>query len=172
MSITARLGRWLRSLRHAGEPAEVARQRAHWQAIVLEHGLSFEPGPHPGFVDDDRIHGRVDGRAVSVRIFPDYDLQKLVVQLTISCDVATPSRLPRDELVAWYEARRHAADLPPIDPELAPWVLGRRLGVGAFLEPERELVYVQLYEIEPDTLRMLLARLPRWADQLERAARS
>jgi hypothetical protein len=47
----------------------------------------------------------------------------------------------------------------------------KRLGVGAFLEPEHQLVYLQVHGIDPDTLRMLLAKLPSWARQLELASR-
>lgn len=173
MGLTARLRRWLGSLREEGDPIAVAEKRALWQAIAAEHELTFEPGPQPGYFQDDRIHGRLGGRDVSVTIFAAYDIQKLVVQVTVPCDAVTPMNRPsRDELVAWYEVRRQSAGLPPIVPELAPWVLGRRLGVEAFLEPERQLVYLQVDGIEPATLRMMLAKLPSWARQLELAGRA
>lgn len=173
VGLAARLKRWLGSLREEGDPIAVAEKRALWQAIAAEHGLTFEPGPHPGYFQDDRIHGRLGGRDVNVTIFADHDIQKLVVHVTVACAAVTQMNRPsRDELVAWYEMRRQPAGLPPIDPELALWVLGQRLGVGAFLEPERQLVYRQIYGIEPDTLRMLLAKLPSWARQLELAGRA
>lgn len=173
MGLAARLRRWLGSLCEAGDSIAVAEQRAQWQTIATEHGLSFEPGPHPGYFQDDRIHGRLGGRDVSVTIFASDDIQKLVVQVTVPCDAVTPmSRPSRHELVAWYDARRQSAGLPPIDPELAPWVLGERLGVGAFLEPEHQLLCLQVYGIEPSSLRLMLAKLPSWARQLELAGRA
>lgn len=173
MGLAARLWRWLGSLREDGAPIAVAEKRAQWRAIATEHGLTFEPGPLPGYFQDDRTHGRLGDRDIRVNIFPDYDIQKLVVHVAVSCDAVTPMNRPsRDELVAWYEARRQSAGLPPTDPELAPWVLGRRLGVGAFLQPERQLVYLQVHGIEPDTLGMMLAKLPAWARQLELAGRA
>jgi hypothetical protein len=152
MTLTVRFKRWLRSLRDDGDPVATAQKRALWQTIAAEHGLIFEPGPHSGYFQDDRIHGQLDGRDVTVMVGAAYDIQKLVVEVRVRCDVVTPMNRPSgNDLVAWYEARRQSINLPPIDPDLASWVLGQRFGVGAFLEPERQLVYLQLYDIDADT---------------------
>jgi hypothetical protein len=109
---------------------------------------------------------------VSVVVFACYDLQKLVVEVKVACDVVTGMTMPmRRELVAWYDARRVAAGLPEIDGELAPWVLGHGEGAGAALD-NRQLVYHQHYGIEATTLELMLVRLPIWAHQLELADRS
>jgi hypothetical protein len=82
-----------------------------------------------------------------------------------------PRHRRQPDLVAWYDARRGLAGLPPIDDELVRWVLGRcSLGEG-YLAPGR-LVYQQRGCIEPDTVALMLAKLPTLAKQLEQAARA
>jgi len=165
---------WLTAFRHRkGGATSVEQQRRRWRSIAERHGLTFHPGPHRGYFQGDRFEGRINGRDVRIQSAADYDLQTLVVTVSIECDVATPHpHLSRHELVAWYEARALEAAVPPIDPELAPWVLGRRAGVGAVLDQdERRLIYRQLYEIDELTLEFLLAKLLRWAHQLELASR-
>lgn len=65
------------------------RWRTAWQAIATEHRLTFEPGLHPGYFQDDRIHGLLGDRDLSVTSFADHDIQKLVVQITVPCDAVT-----------------------------------------------------------------------------------
>jgi hypothetical protein len=88
----------------------------------------------------------------------NYDLQKLVVVIAVECAAVPPSgHLSRSELVAWYNAEATARGLPATDSNVAAWIAGHRLGVGAFVEPtERALRYQQLYEIDNATLEMLL----------------
>jgi len=171
--------RWLAWIKRAlglaggrGDAVATAQQRDAWRAIARRHGLSFHPGPYSVYVQDDRLTGQVDGRLVSVVVSANYELQKLVVDVRVACDVVTAMPRPRQEqLVAWYDARRAAAGLAELDGELAPWVLGRRAGVGAALD-NRQLVYQQHYDIDAATLELMLVKLPTWADQLELAHRN
>ena len=174
MNILDAVAGWLTALRHRkGDAASVEHKRRCWRSIAERLGLAFHPGPHRGYFQGDRIEGRIDGRAVRVQSDADYDLQKLVVTVSIECDVAiVDPHISTHELIEWYDAHSLEDAVPPMDLELAPWVLGRRAGVGAVLDNrERQLIYRQLYEIDEQTLEFLLAKLLRWAHQLELASR-
>jgi len=161
---------WLSSLRpDRGDPEAVAEKRRIWQTLAGRHGLTHTPGAHAGYFQDDRIEGRIDGRDVRAVIFAAYDLQKLVVTVSAACEAAAPTgRAEHVELVRWYEARRRAADLPPIRSDDAPWA--KELLVGIVFLDERRLVYEELYGIDEARLALVLEKLPAWADLLERAA--
>lgn len=162
---------WLSSLLpERGDAAAVAEKRRSWQSLAEQHGLIHTPGPHAGYFQDDRIEGRIDGRDVRADVFAAYEIQKLVVTVSIACDAAAPTgRDARVELVRWYDARRHAADLPPIRGDDAPWA--KELLVGVVFLDERRLIYEELYGIDEARLVLVLQKLPLWADLLERAAR-
>src|ERR1043166_7511346 len=101
MSLPGRFKRWLRLLRDEGDPVATAEKRVLWQTIAAEHGLAFEPGPHSGYFQDDRIHGQLDGRDVMVTVGAALDIQKLVVEVRVRCDVVTPmNRRSRDQRVS------------------------------------------------------------------------
>ena len=176
--VTVNTMRWLAWVKRVlglpggrGDAVATAQQREVWRTLARRHGLSFHPGPYLIYVQDDRLTGQVDGRLVSVVISASYELQKLVVDVKVACDVVTTMTHPRQhELVAWYDARRVLAGLPELDVELAPWVLGHREGVGATLD-NRQLVYHQQYGIDAATLELMLVKLPTWAHQLELADR-
>jgi hypothetical protein len=166
---------WVTAFRRRnGDAASVEKKRRCWRSIAERHGLTFYPGPHRGYFQGDRLEGQMDGRDVRIQSDADFDLQKLVVTVSVACDVATPApHLSKHDLVAWYEGQAREAAVPPMDLELAPWVLGQRAGVGAVLDRhERRLVYRQLYDIDEPTLELLLAKLPGWAQQLELASRA
>jgi hypothetical protein len=174
MNMLDAIAGWVMAFRHRkGDATSVEKKRRRWRSLAERHGLVFHPGPHRGYFQGDRLEGRIDGRHVRIQSDADYDLQKLVVTVSIECEVATPgARLSKHELVEWYEARALKAAVPPIDLDLAPWVLGRRAGVGAVLDQhEGRLIYLQLYEMDELTLEFLLAKLLRWAHQLELASR-
>jgi hypothetical protein len=162
--------RWLANQGDRGEPVrEVAEKRKAWTALAERHQLTYLPGRHAAYFQGDRLEGQVDGRAITIRSDANYDLQKLVVVIVVECAAVPPSgHLSRSELVAWYDAEATARGLPATDSNVAAWIAGHRLGVGAFVEPtERALRYRQLYEIDNETLEMLLVELPRFARQLE-----
>ncbi|HSR99077.1 MAG TPA: hypothetical protein VLM79_18610, partial [Kofleriaceae bacterium] len=141
-----------------------------WQRLAEQHGLSHTPGPHAGYFQGARIGGTIDGRDVSVRVDFVEDLQKLMGWASVACDAAAPAGgSARGELVAWYEARRRAADLPPIRSDEAPWA--KELLVGVIFLRDGRLVYEELYGIEESRLALVLEKLPAWADLLERAGR-
>jgi hypothetical protein len=167
----ARLREWLSSVRRdRGDPEAVAEMRRSWQTLAERNGLTHTPGPHAGYFQDDRITGRIDGRDVQAVVFAAYDLQKLVVTVSAACEASAPTgRSERIELARWYEARRRAADLPPIRSDEAPWA--KELLVGIVFLDERRLVYEELYGIDEARLALVLEKLPAWADLLERAAR-
>jgi hypothetical protein len=172
MHVIGRALQWLAGLVRPREPAEVAEHRAAWRAIAAQHGFTFERGPHLKYVDGDRIRGQVDGREAVMHIAFAEDFQKGMIALSVTCRAdAGANDLWRDDLVAWYDARRGLAGLPPIDDELVRWILGRcSLGEG-YLTPGR-MVYQQRGCIEPDTVALMLAKLPTLAQQLEQAARA
>lgn len=167
----ARVRAWFSTLRSdRGDPAAVVEQRRIWQTLAERRGLTHTPGPHAGYFQDDRIEGRIDGRDVQAVVFAAYELQKLVVTVSAACEASAPTgRSERVELVRWYEARRRAADLPPIRSDEAPWAKELLMGI-VFLD-ERRLVYEELYGIDEARLALVLEKLPAWADLLERAAR-
>jgi hypothetical protein len=153
-----------------GDHAAVAEQRRVWQALAERHGLTHTPGPHADYFQDDRIAGSIDGRDVGAVVFAAYDIQKLVVTVSAVCAAAAPTgRTEGVELVRWYEARRRAADLPPIRSNDAPWA--RELLVGVVYLADGRLVYEELYGIDEARLALVLEKLPLWADLLERAGR-
>jgi hypothetical protein len=154
-----------------GDPADVAEKRRAWGALAERHGLTYRPGPHPGFFQGDRIEGQLDGRDLRVVIDALYDIQKLVVWVSLACDASEPTgRSSPLGLVARYKARRLAAGLPPIDGELDAW--GRALVTGVFYLSEQRLVYEHLYGIDQAMLELLVTTLPAWALRLEQPDRA
>jgi hypothetical protein len=151
-----------------GDPADVAEKRRVWRALAERHGLTFLPGTHPGFFQGDRIEGQIDGRDVRVAIEALYDIQKLVVWVSVACDALKPAGQNSPlGLVAAYKARRLAAGLPPIDDELDAW--GRALITGTFYLRDQHLVYEHLYGIDEGMLELLVTTLPTWGQRLEQA---
>lgn len=175
MNIRDAVAGWFSSFHpRDGDPAGVEEKRRVWRAIAERRGLAFHPGASRGYFQGDRIEGRLGERFVRISCDAEYDIQKLVVTVSIECDAAIPeSHHSRDALVAWYNALARDGSAPPMNPELAPWVAGRRAGIGAHLESrERQLSYSQLYEIDEQTLEFLLPALLHWAHQLELASRA
>jgi hypothetical protein len=168
----ARVRTWLSGLRpDRGDPAAVAEKRRAWQALAERHGLMHTPGPHRGYFQDDRMTGSIDGRDVQAVVFAAYDLQKLVGTVSAACAAPAPTgKQDRVELVRWYEARRRAADLPAIRSDEAPW--SKDLLVGVVFLDDGRLIYEELYGIDEARLALVLAKLPLWADLLERAGRA
>jgi len=171
MSLRARFTKWLGALgAQRGDAAGTAAKRARWRRIANACGLTYQEGPHAGFFQGDRMVGERMGRNLEVAVEADYAIQKLVVEVSVTCQLgAEMEALSPRELVAWYESRQASHDLAPLPEDLASWVAGRRLGNGTRIRAAR-LQYLQLYEIADDTLEMLIATLPAWALQLELAS--
>jgi hypothetical protein len=151
-----------------GDPADVAEKRRVWRALAERHGLTYRPGPHPGFFQGDRIEGPINGRDLRVEVDALHDIQKLVVWVSLACDASEPAGQSSPlGLVARHKARRLAAGLPPIDDELDAW--GRALITGVFYLRERRLIYEHLYGIDEAMLERLLTTLPTWVQRLEHA---
>lgn len=164
----ARIRDWLAARRaHARRPAIVAARRVVWASLAARHGLELHPGRHADSSEGDVIQGHVDGRPLRIAWAANYDVQHWMITVSTACRAVTPNAnlMPRD-LVAWYAARATAVGAPAMDTELEPWVAGRQRGIGAIIRHD-ELAYRQLYDIDEATLELLIARLPRWARQLE-----
>jgi len=149
-------------------PVRVRKSREAWKTVAQKYGLVFRRGPHLRSVQGDRLDGSIDASRVTVSADANYDLQKIVVVVSVELEgVASSIRLGRAELVAWYGERRTAVpELPTIDQEFEQWVLGRKHGIGASAEDGR-LVYRQLFGIDdPATLGFLIEQLTNWSRQI------
>jgi hypothetical protein len=138
--------------------------RAAWRSASEALGLSCACG-YNAF--GDAIFGVVNGFPVLVRYLPNEDAQKPETTVTLSLPRAVSVEfLRREQVLDLYDKTAPVGGDSALSDEARAWFLGKRTGVGLFLDGE-VLRYHQLYSIdEAATLQLLLPAMAQCARRL------